>query len=194
MKKFVAALVVMLASAQAYGAGLEVDLSEESGEFSYLMNTRQVEGALDLSLNLFYNEREDVMLSVGMLSLGQQAEYGRPLQLGVGGKVYGGQLMDEREILALGIGGRLAYIVPSSISPLTAVAELYFAPSVTSFSGAERFMDLNTRVELEITPTARGFVGYRLTTVRMDGAEDDMELDDNMHVGVRFNFAARGYR
>ncbi|MGB0866647.1 MAG: YfaZ family outer membrane protein, partial [Granulosicoccaceae bacterium] len=185
----------ILTGAGVQAAGLELDLSEESGEFTYLVNSRGVvEGGIDLGLSFFYNNREDIMLSANILSLGQQAKYGQPLQLGVGAKIYGGKLEDDREIGAIGIGGRLGYIIPSQISPVAVVAEIYFAPSVTSFGEAERLMELTTRIEAEITPTAVGFFGYRLTTARMADTEDDTELDDNLNIGVRFLFAAPNFR
>ncbi len=195
MRKYFIAAMLWVSCNVVDAAGLELDLSEESGEFTYLINSRGVvEGGLDVGFSFFYNNREDVVLGANILSLGQQAKYGQPLQLGVGAKLYGGKLEDDREIGAIGIGGRLGYIIPSQFSPVALVAEFYFAPSVTSFSDAERLIELNTRVEVEITPTAMGFFGYRLTTVRMAGTEDDMELDDNLNVGVRFLFPSYGSR
>lgn len=195
MKKLFVAALLALGGTGAQAAGLELDLSEESGEFTYLVNSRGVvEGGIDLGLSFFYNSREDILLSANVLSLGQQAQYNQPLQLGVGAKLYGGKLDDDREVGAIGIGGRLGYIIPSQISPVAVVAEIYFAPSVTSFGDAERLMDLNTRIEAEITPTAVGFFGYRLSTVRMSGSEDDIELDDNLNLGVRFLFPAPNFR
>lgn len=195
MKKYLVAALIFVCGGSVQAAGLELDLSSESGEFTYLVNSRGViDGGLDVGLSFFYNNREDIMLGANILSLGQQAKFGQPIQLGVGAKLYGGKLDDDREIGAIGIGGRLGYIVPSQFSPVAIVAEVYFAPSVTSFGEAERLLELNTRVEVEITPTAMGFLGYRLTTVRMAGTEDDMELDDNLNVGVRFLFPSISYR
>lgn len=195
MKNKLIMTLLCLASGVASAAGLELALSKETGAFTYLVNSRGVaEGGLDLGLSFFYNKREDIILGASILSLGQQAKYGQPLQLGVGVKLYGGKLDDNREVGAIGIGGRIGYIVPSRISPVAVVAEMYFAPSVTAFGDAERVLELNTRVEMEITPTAMGFFGYRLFTVRMEGVEDDMELDDNINVGVRFLFPASGFR
>ena len=195
MKKYLIAVLLCIAGGSVNAAGLELDLSQESGEFTYLVNSRRVaEGGFDLGLSFFYNDREAIVLGANVLSLGQQAKYGQPLQLGVGAKLYGGKLEDDRELGAIGIGGRLGYIIPSQISPVAVVAEFYFAPSVTSFGDAERLMELSARVEVEITPTAMGFFGYRLTTVRMANTEDDMELDDNMNVGIRFLYPSPNFR
>lgn len=195
MKKFLIAVLLCLAGGSVNAAGLELDLSKESGEFTYLVNSRRVaEGGLDLGLSFFYNDREAIVLGANILSLGQQAQYGQPYQFGVGAKLFGGKLDDDRELGAIGIGGRLGYIIPSQISPVAIVAEIYFAPSVTSFGDVERMMELNTRVEVEITPTAMGFFGYRLSTARMSNTEDDMELDDNMNIGVRFLFPSPNFR
>ncbi len=195
MKNILAAALLCVFGGSAHAAGLELDLSKESGEFTYLVNSRGVvDAGVDVGLSFFYNKREDIMLGANILSLGQQAKFGQPLQLGVGAKIYGGKLDDDREIGAVGIGGRIGYIIPSQISPVAVVAEVYFAPSVTSFGEAERLIELATRVEMEITPTAVGFFGYRLATVRMSDTEDDIELDDNMNVGVRFLFPSPNFR
>lgn len=193
-KTFLTALLLVWAGT-SHAAGLELDLSEQSGELTYLIGSRKItDGGLDVGLSFFYNNREDIVIGANILSLGQQAKYGQPIQLGVGAKLYGGKLNDDREIGAVGIGGRLGYIVPSQVSPVAVVAEFYFAPSVTSFGDAERLLELSTRVEVEITPTAVGFVGYRLSTVRMANTEDDTELDDNLNVGVRFMFPSPKFR
>ena len=95
---------------------------------------------------------------------------------------------------ALALGARLAYIIPSNIAPTAFVAEGFFAPTVTTFGDAERLFELDSRLEIEITPTALGFVGYRLVTTRMTEASDDVEVDDSVHVGIRFNLVPEGYR
>ncbi|MEM6986071.1 MAG: YfaZ family outer membrane protein [Pseudomonadota bacterium] len=192
------AIILLLSLAlapSARAAGVALSLSEETGEFTYLLGSRGfLEGGVDIGFSGLYNRDEDVLLSLEMISLGQQAELGQPWQLGVGIKFYGLRLDDGREMSALALGARLAYIIPSNIAPTAFVAEGFFAPTVTTFGDAERLFELDSRLEIEITPTALGFVGYRLVTTRMTEASDDVEVDDSVHVGIRFNLVPEGYR
>ena len=184
---FLAAALAVTGAAHA--GGLEINLSGQSGEFSYLHSTTSlVQGGLDLGVGFFYNQRGDTMVTGRVMSLGQQASYGQPIQLGVGAKAYVVNLDSGESLGGIGLGGRIGYVVPSSISPVAWIAEGYFAPTVTSFGKADRLLELLTRVEIEITPTALGYIGYRLTSVRVAGENSDVELDDNMHIGVRFVF------
>ncbi|MEM9604468.1 MAG: YfaZ family outer membrane protein [Pseudomonadota bacterium] len=192
------AILLLISLAMAPGAraaGVALSLSEETGEFTYLLGSRGfLEGGVDIGLSGLYNHREDVLLSAELISLGQQAELGQPWQLGVGMKLYGLRLDDGREMSAVALGARLAYIIPSNIAPTAFVTEGFFAPSVTTFGDAERLFELDARFEVEITPTALGFIGYRLITTRMTEDSDDVEVDDTVHVGIRFNLVPEGFR
>ncbi len=181
-------LVSLLAFPSARAAGLAMNLSSETGEFTYLLGSRGfLEGGVDVGFSFLYNRREDAMVSAEVLSLGQQAELGQPWQLGVGAKIFGARLADNRELTAVALGARLGYIIPSRVAPMAFVTEAFFAPSVTSFADSQRMFELDSRLEIEITPTALGYVGYRLVTARMVDNDDDVELDDNVHIGIRFN-------
>ena len=78
------------------------------------------------------------------------------------------------------------YVFPAS-TPLAVLAEGYWAPSVTSFSDFEGVSEFRVAVELEVTPSARAYIGYRkLVTVINNGTNYD--VDDKADVGVRFAF------
>jgi hypothetical protein len=48
-------------------------------------------------------------------------------------------------------------------------------------------LDLITRFEVEFIPRTLGFIGYRLFEVDLE-AGDEVQLDDNIHVGLRLSF------
>ena len=195
MKNALLLLISLLIVPSARAAGIALSLSEETGEFTYLLGSRGfLEGGIDVGFSALYNRREDVLLSAEVISLGQQAELGQPWQLGVGAKLFGARLADDRELTAVALGARLGYIIPSRIAPMAFVAEAYFAPSVTAFGDSQRLFELDSRLEVEITPTALGYIGYRLVTARMNDTDDDVELDDNVHVGIRFNLVPLDFR
>jgi len=49
-------------------------------------------------------------------------------------------------------------------------------------------LEIAARVSLEIVPAAQAFAGYRLLEVENDDTNATLELDDNIHVGVRLQF------
>jgi hypothetical protein len=88
-------------------------------------------------------------------------------------------------VLSAALGGRVGYTIPANI-PLLITVEGFYAPEVLSTEG-ENMLDLITRFEVEFIPRTLGFIGYRLFEVDLEG-RDEVQLDDNIHVGLRLNF------
>ena len=61
---------------------------------------------------------------------------------------------------------------------------------VTSISGFDRLLEYRVALELEVTPSARAYIGYRMLEVEFDsaGRSVDYEVDDSANIGVRFEF------
>jgi hypothetical protein len=58
---------------------------------------------------------------------------------------------------------------------------------VTSISDFDGLVEYRFAFELEVTPSARAYVGYRMLEIELDtGAK--YKADDNAHIGVRFAF------
>jgi hypothetical protein len=124
----------------------------------------------------------------------------RAFQAGVGVKGFAGRLnnpedrtdldnpvdADSDTVSAIGIGGKLSYILPSR-TPLSFSLEAYIAPKVTAFSDNERLAEAIIRFEVEIAPTTRFFVGYRSLEVEFENG-DEYPIDDSGHLGIRFSF------
>ena len=144
-------------------------------------------GGADVGYGLFFNEESDFMLNAGFLVAGKPASEGQPVQFGVGAKGYLGVFDDsELDAAALAIGGQVRYVIPSSVAPMAASLGVYYAPDVTSFADAESLTEIVLRYEFEIVPSTRAYVGYRLLEVDFDEV-DDVEFDDEFHLGIRFN-------
>ncbi|MFP4160430.1 MAG: hypothetical protein ACLFSK_00405 [Ectothiorhodospira sp.] len=134
-RTLVAMALVAGAVAPAAADTLDAYLSQETAQFTYLTDSERIGfGGADMSLGLFFDDEDDVMLSTGLSVAG----------------------------------------VPAGERPLT-------------FGVADDFYDLGLRYELEVTPGARGFIGYRLMEADLDRG-GDYELDDNVHFGVRLDF------
>ena len=68
------------------------------------------------------------------------------------------------------------------------MAEGWIVPEITSLGDFEGVTEFRVGVELEVTPSARGYVGYRVLDVELENVGGEAELDDNFHVGVKFAF------
>jgi len=65
--------------------------------------------------------------------------------------------------------------------------EAYYAPAITSFSDTEEVAQVEARVEVNIMPAARAYLGYRYLKTRLKLA-GDVVLDNRFHLGVRLSF------
>ncbi|MGM0675827.1 YfaZ family outer membrane protein [Ectothiorhodospira marina] len=166
---------------------LDAYLSQESAQLTYLTDSSRIGlGGADLSFGFFFNDDSDMMLSTGLSVAGVPAG-DQPLTFGLGGKAYLGLIDDpDDNFQSLALGGEVRYTIPSN-TPMYIAAEGYYGPRVTTFSDARDLLDLAVRYEVEVTPGARGFIGYRHLEADMDKRRD-YKMDDHVHFGVRFNF------
>lgn len=184
--------VMSTALGAAHAAGLDISLGDETAQFVYMFDSdSQIGiGGADLGAGFFFNEQDDYLLNFSMLVMGHSAGRNRSLQLGAGAKAYAGELDDfpaQEDVAAVAVGGKISYIFPASM-PMALSAELFYAPDITSFGDNESLTDLLIRLEIEVAPTTRFYIGYRNLETEFENSNVDYELDDNGHVGVRFSF------
>jgi len=148
-------------------------------------------GGADIGFGALINEHNDVIASGSILVSGSSAGNVNGLHFGVGAKAYAGALDGPDGAIdidgaAIAIGARVRYVF-SSGTPIAILAEGYFAPEVTSIAEFDGLVEYRLALELEITPSARAYVGYRNLEVTFND-RIDYEVDDAAHVGVRFEF------
>ncbi|MEM7208742.1 MAG: YfaZ family outer membrane protein [Pseudomonadota bacterium] len=188
MKKHILPCILLLCATHAQADGLDISLSSETASIVYLSDSSSLGyGGADVGYGVFFNEEDDYLFNANFLVSGKPASQQQPLQFGVGAKGYLG-IFDESDfdIGALGIGGQIRYVIPSSVAPMAAALEIYYAPDITSFGDATSLTEVALRYEFEIVPSTRAYVGYRLIEVDFDDV-DDVEIDDEFHLGIRFN-------
>lgn len=188
-------------------AGLDIRLGGDAAQLEYLRDSdSQIGiGGADIGAAVFFNDADDIMLTLGALITGSSAGRNRALQLGAGARLYAASLdldvaedpnnqalsilnaRDQDEVGAAAIGGKISYIFPASM-PMAVTGEIFYAPDIVSFGDNEDLLDIQIRFELELAPTTRFYVGYRNLEVEMEDSGVDYELDDSAHAGVRFSF------
>ena len=152
-------------------------------------------GGADIGIGVLVNEYNDVIANGSILVSGSSAGDVKALHFGVGAKLYAGDLNGPDTVPidiqggAVAIGGQIRYVFPGS-APLAVLGEIFYAPEVTSISEWDRLLEYRLALELEVTPSARAYVGYRMLEVEFNtfGQSVDYEVDDSANIGVRFEF------
>jgi hypothetical protein len=190
LRKALITLLALLPASSALSAGLDLRLGSETAQVTFLTQSATFGyGGADIGIGLFLNEKDDFIADGAILVSGSGSGDVRALHFGVGGKLYAGRLDFEPSNAsggAIAVGGNLRYVFPAS-HPFAILAEAFWAPSVTSFSDFEGILDYRAAFELEVTPSARAYFGYRVLEIELDGGFK-YKADDNAHLGVRFAF------
>ena len=198
LRKALILIMVMTPFSTVMAAALDLRLGSKTAEVNYMMQDATFGyGGADISLGMFLNENDDVLATGSILVSGSSAGDVNGLHFGVGAKVYAGVLdfpspKDNQEGASIAIGGQARYIFAGK-TPMAILVEGFYAPDVTSASDFKGLTEIRLAFELEITPSARAYIGYRKLEVEVNKGlvnnnDNDRELDDKGHIGVRFAF------
>ncbi len=175
-----------------FAAAVDFRVGSEMAELSFLTQSSSFGyGGADIGFGLLINEDNDFVGNASILVSGTSSGDVKALHFGVGAKAYVGTLDGPKGDLnidggAVAIGGGLRYVFSSSM-PVALLGEVYFAPEVISIADFEGLLEYRLAVELEITPSARAYIGYRKLEVSFND-NVDYDVDDAAHIGVRFEF------
>lgn len=181
-------LVALICSPMAYADGLDFRISSETAELTFLSEASTFGyGGADIGIGIFIDEGDDLMLSGSILVSGSSAGDVRALHFGVGVKAYLGSTDVSNETgAAFAIGARGRYVFPGQ-TPLAILLEAFVAPAVTSLIDFKGVTELRLGVELEVSPSARAYVGYHSLEVDTEMTQN-LEMDKSIHIGVRFSY------
>jgi hypothetical protein len=186
-KLLLVALLFGLSPVQA--GGLDLGLSKDAAYLVYLTKVQSLgyEGA-DLGFGLLYTEDSDYLATAEMMVVGTSNSGREDLELGIGLKGYIGALDEpDEDLYALALGAHARYVI-SSTTPMGIVLEGFYAPDITSFDDTESMAEISLRYEIQVVPNALGYVGYRKLETELHDHSDEIELDDNIHFGIRLIF------
>jgi len=180
----------------ALAGALDFRIGPDMAELTFFtQNASFGYGGADIGFGVLFNEHNDVIANGSILVSGSSTGDVKALHFGVGAKLYGGDINgpDNKSYDiqggAIAIGGQIRYVFPGS-TPLAILGEAFFAPEVTSISDFDRLLEYRVALELEVTPSARAYIGYRMLEVDFDSAGQNVgyEVDDSANIGVRFEF------
>ncbi len=135
-------------------------------------------------LGLLYSEERDTVIQGG---LALDASFTNSFRLSFGTRAYIALLSKENEdAFAAALGAETAYKLPFKALPLEFGASLYYAPDILTFGTADRAIDAQVDVTFPVRSQLSVFGGYRF--LQIDARPDDREVDNRLHLGVRWDF------
>ncbi|GGY43483.1 hypothetical protein GCM10011297_15380 [Bacterioplanes sanyensis] len=179
-----AALLLLLSplAAQA-GGSLDLSLSDHTARLAY--DATQMGSGLHIGAAFQHDADDGNMLTLGLHAVdARQNSSNLYIGLGMNAYLYDGH---DDDGAALGVGGFFRYRFPAQ-PDVSVAAYGYYAPPVVSFSETENMIDSDVRLQYAIIPTARAYVGYRYTGIRIEDVDDRLELGEGFHFGFKFDF------
>ena len=157
----------------AFGAryGTLIDLSEE--------------GQYEVSGTALVGKDDRKALGIGFHAVDNAYTVETPVFVGLGGRVLWVDAgFESGTVLAFGANGRMT--VPD-MDRFAVTAHAYFAPSITSFGGADSFYEVALRGEYQVLENAWIYAGYRRADADFEAAPS-VAIDSGIHLGMRFTF------
>ena len=109
------------------------------------------------------------------------------VRLSFGARAYVALLgVENRDVFGLGLGVQGAYELPVDFLPLQLGSEFFYTPDALAFGQSDRIVDWNIDVGLAVRENISAFVGFRF--LQFDTRPGDRDVEDDIHVGVRWAF------
>jgi len=191
---------MLFGSFSVNAGGLDIALSNETANLSILLNPPyrfSDGGGSELTFGGFVSEQGDKLAHATLMARGYRYANGTSYSLGTGMKLVAGDIAipavgtaaeTEEEVGAVALGFQLGVLLASSQqNPIEFAVEAFHAPSITSFSDAERYSEYGARLQIDVIPQARAYVGYR--RMRFDTNDyNRVQLDQSIHIGMKLTF------
>lgn len=193
MIRAITGLLLLLGSGSSLAGGLDLSLSNETANLSVQLNpgmryVPRTAGGTDFTVGAFINEAGDNLAFGTLMARGVRQSVTTQYKLGAGIKLVAGDLDIDESVGALAMGFQTSILMASSLyNPVDFIIEGFYAPSISSFQDAESYTELAVRIQVEVIPRARAFLGYR--RIHFDTNDyADLTLDRSVHVGLSINF------
>ncbi len=182
--RFILLLTTCLCLSASLAAADSIDLgfNDDSFQLGYAHGLARDEyGATSVNARFLYNDEEETFL--GSLGLDFTGEPGNipGLELGVGGKIYGGNTNDNFDFLNLGVGARATY-APPRLGGLGVDGRFAYAPEIFSFLDSDRLMESEVRLTYAAVPRVKVYLGYQNVRLKPDNGST-RTIDESIRIG-----------
>jgi len=180
-------LLLFVASTSAVAKNFELNLGEHSAQAKYNSAVGGTNyGRSELIVGALYNDKEQASVSELSLLVVDNAGARTPgLEIGIGPKVWFAK-KDENTAVAVAVGARLKYKIGMDDRLFTR-ARFFYAPSIVSFSDANKMFEASAELGYEVLPTADAYFGYRVIEAEFP-LKSDKFLDNSAYFGIRIQF------
>ncbi|MFK7889301.1 MAG: hypothetical protein AB8B63_00680 [Granulosicoccus sp.] len=201
MNKLLTLMLLLIAPLGVNAGAIDLALSDETAYLSLIFDTDPLyssqfdsrDGGSEVSIGAFISESDDNLLHATLIARGYKQANLSVYQISAGMKLIGGDIEIGEEFVeqersetvgALALGFQAGLIlVPAQYNPVELTFEGFYAPSITSFSDAERYGEISARLQVDVTSRARAYIGYR--RMRFDTNEfENVTLDRSAHFGL----------
>ncbi len=186
-RRLIGVAVSLCIMQSAMGQDLDINLNGHVVQFQY---STPVKGTTHfnkgkLNASALFNSSGDYVLGAGARVSGAAGTGSPGLDVGVGAKVFGGDV-DSRGVIALTLNG-LARYSPPPLPRLGILGDIYYAPDIVTFVDATSFFQGEVRVEYEVLPESYVYVGYRRLRIDLRGRAG-ATVDSRAHIGIQIHF------
>ena len=178
----------MLASTYTQADSIDINLSDESAQFKYIIPVDSAsDGRTEMGFGFLYNDENNYLLEASFIITDVPGTKAPGLEVGVGPKVFiAKHHPTDLDATSIGLGAQFRYKLPS-MARLNFNGALFYAPGIVSFADAENLTEFFLAASYEILPTANVYLGYRNIRVDFDPVAAKA-IDKTMVIGLKFSF------
>jgi len=189
LSRKIVALSLLTFASTAIADTIDLNLRNSSAQFQYSSAMgRNTLGKSELHFGALYSNADNEKNTYGDLGVAVKDEIGSKapgFSAGIGIKALASHTNGTNES-GIAIGGLIAYS-PPSLSRMSLVGQLYFAPDITTFGDANRYGEALAQLEFEVTPNAAAYIGYRNIKFDLNSGSNGT-VDEGAYIGVRISF------
>lgn len=168
---------------------IDLNLRNSSAQVQYSAAMgRAALGKTELHFGALYSDYDNAHNTFGDVGIAVKDEVGSKapgFSVGVGIKGLAAHTQGTNES-GVAIGGLVSYS-PPSLSRMSLVGQLYFAPDITTFGDASRYGEAVAQLEFEVIPNAAAYIGYRNIKFDLKNGPN-ATVDEGAYIGVRMSF------
>ena len=179
------ALFSLLICTAGTASAATVDLNLRGDAVAGELSVPVTASGLQANFGFLHTENKGNVGSAGILMEAPANPGDQSLKAGVGVKAF---FIDGKPTngSAIGVGGRIRYLVPG-LNRILIGADAYYAPDIISFGDTKHFFEYSARVGYRVLPQAVVYLGYRKVVAKFDNY-GTITMDDGGHVGIEFKF------
>lgn len=187
--RILATFLLILLSTTVSAQRIDINLKQDSARFSYItLIGGSTFGRTEMTTGILYNEDGNIVTNIGLQVIDVAGSKTPGLELGVGPRFYYLKHDDtDSSAAAIALGGQLRYKLPS-LQRLSLIANLFYAPSITTTLDAENLHEFGIGVSYELLPTANVYLKYRRVRADFTKGIGVENIDRGTVVGMSFTF------